>query len=785
MSKHYCDVCCLYLNSITDMKTHLQGIKHLKRKTVKDYQENQVKKGIFITNLPIRADENLIRQQFIKYGEISKVIHNRVKNFAIVQFSTEFAAKSALSNQNWMFGQRLLVKKQIVKNKLRQINFTEINRQINHSDLLEKLKNCESVWEQMVELQSEISLNEDSIKLRKTIANKLQNVLEKFFLGSRVQLFGSSVNGFGFHGCDVDLQLKLPDSYFVDDIQQNDFVPSIDDVVLQKINVESLTLTSKVRFIQKLIKKYIVKNERVLFIPSSRCPLVKFPFNICNNVLNCDLTVGRGMTIENSVLLYTYGQLEPNRIKPLIFTLRYWGKFHQLIGSGEKLSSYAFAMLTIFYLQIQKPPIVPTVLQLKELVDNENIIGNWDCSFCKDVNRIPKSENKQSVKELLQGFFNFYAQFDFILNVICPRTGKVVCKKEFMFNPVGNFKIMPISIQDPFDLSHNIGSNTNEKFLDIFKAKLQTCVQIINSKTVANENWTLTDLLVPFQNPESQDLQNNFTNQNASFKIKFTNEMLKNVVKNSSSVSKDVKSLWLETICSTVINIFKIALCGECKVIKNVFERNIQTFSRKRHFDDSFLSDDNPHPHLQKYQKTNTDTSIKDCSNTSFTVFCSHSDGNTAFKFNIPNCSSVDATKNSFMQVISSPEIKEANMEFNNNVNTTELSNKEEENDVILHLSCIVRDQIWKDRRKETKDHCSTKTDILEIEQEISQNIISTLGKEIDYLKFDCIVKKHQIGGIDAIFTEFFSQKLETLNKVQSFIKPFVSKLIVKCMEKR
>ncbi|XP_023230344.1 speckle targeted PIP5K1A-regulated poly(A) polymerase-like [Centruroides sculpturatus] len=775
MGNRYCDICGISLTK-GNMKSHLQGKKHLnrlQRRTVHERDEQTAKKSIFVTNLPLRADENNIKQKFESCGTVVKVTHNSIKHFAFVDFSNESSAEVALSRPQWMFGQRLIVKKRTVKkpDRPRSICMAVINRQVDHSDLIGKLSKCESVWEQTIVLQSEVSLNNDSLKLRKTIVNMLQNILSNFFPGSGVYMFGSSVNGFGFQGCDLDLHLKLPESYFMDGIDLKDCAPKIEDVLSQKAILENLTHSAKAVFVHKVLRKYTKGIENILFIPSYRCPLVRFQLNVSNNLVNCDLTVGKGITIENSMLLYTYGQLDPDRIRPFIITLRYWGKYHELIGSGDKLTSYSFVLLCIFYLQTRKPPVVPTVLKLKELAENECIIGKWDCSFCRDVSKIPKSENKQSIRELLEGFFKFYAQFDFTLNVICPRTGNVVGKNEFMSDPEENFKVSPISIQDPFDLSHNTGSSINEKFLEEFKGKLQTSVNIINSRY---KMWNLVDLLNPIVNFENQSWYS--PNENISVKVKFTNDMLKCVVKNSSSVAKDIKSLWLMLICSTIIDIFRIALCADCQVIKNVFDKT--KVSRKRRLDDSSRQS-NDDICLSKQKLMDPKTYVNPIVSTTFECnFNSESDDNKPTNFNIPSCS-VDDNCTSNMEIVSS-EAKE-DMEVCDSINTLKDSSQKG-NDIILHLSCRVKDQIWQNRKKETKDHCSQETDILKIEKEISQKIIACLGKDIKYLVFDCIVKKQYIGGTDSVYIEFLSQNFDTLNKINSFIKPYVSKLLVKHM---
>ena len=56
-----------------------------------------------------------------------------------------------------------------------------------------------------------IRLPDENIKQRYAICKDLEKCLQPYFPSCSVHLIGSSVNGLGFKGCDVDLSLLLPD----------------------------------------------------------------------------------------------------------------------------------------------------------------------------------------------------------------------------------------------------------------------------------------------------------------------------------------------------------------------------------------------------------------------------------------------------------------------------------------------------------------------------------------------------------------------------------------------
>ena len=59
-----------------------------------------------------------------------------------------------------------------------------------------------------------ISLDESNYRTRKTICDNIQNILTPKSPES-VHIFGSSKNGLGVKGCDLDIYLELPGNTFL------------------------------------------------------------------------------------------------------------------------------------------------------------------------------------------------------------------------------------------------------------------------------------------------------------------------------------------------------------------------------------------------------------------------------------------------------------------------------------------------------------------------------------------------------------------------------------------
>jgi terminal uridylyltransferase len=93
----------------------------------------------------------------------------------------------------------------------------------------------------------------------------------------------------------------------------------------------------------------------------------------------------------------------------------------------------------------------------------ENLVDGWNAWFFSDLQRLPQvwsglGKNQMSPSELWLGFLDYYsAQFDIVRVVICSRLSRPLTKFEKMWNSPC------IAIEDPFDLSHNLGAGISRR----------------------------------------------------------------------------------------------------------------------------------------------------------------------------------------------------------------------------------------------------------------------------------------------------------------------------------
>ena len=119
-------------------------------------------------------------------------------------------------------------------------------------------------------------------------------------------------------------------------------------------------------------------------------------------------------------------------------TIKYWAMHHKLSGSGDRnvmINNYAICLLVIFYLQSEN--ILPSVKKLQQNMDAAESVSikikgkKVAYGFPNDLskwrgNEMDLSENSKSLTELLYGFFDFYANFDYLNSIISPNTGQII-----------------------------------------------------------------------------------------------------------------------------------------------------------------------------------------------------------------------------------------------------------------------------------------------------------------------------------------------------------------------
>lgn len=93
--------------------------------------------------------------------------------------------------------------------KAPQLASIDGTRPLGHDNLQSLLRSAESIEQQLLLLYEHTRLNDLGIRMRFLAAQQVQQAISGMFPDAQAQPFGSSVNGFGKMGCDLDLILRF------------------------------------------------------------------------------------------------------------------------------------------------------------------------------------------------------------------------------------------------------------------------------------------------------------------------------------------------------------------------------------------------------------------------------------------------------------------------------------------------------------------------------------------------------------------------------------------------
>uniref|UniRef100_A0A3B3U1Q0 CCHC-type domain-containing protein n=1 Tax=Poecilia latipinna TaxID=48699 RepID=A0A3B3U1Q0_9TELE len=260
-------------------------------------------------------------------------------------------------------------------------------------------------------------------------------------------LFGSSKNGFGFRDSDLDICMTLEGHE-----------------TAEKLNCKEI-----IEGLAKVLKKH-AGLRNILPITTAKVPIVKFEHR--QSGLEGDISLYNTLAQHNTRMLATYAALDP-RVQFLGYTIKVFAKRCD-IGDASRgsLSSYAYILMVLYFLQQRQPPVIPV---LQEIFDGQTVpqrmVDGWNAFFCDDLDKLrqrlaDRQPNTESVGELWLGLLRFYTEeFDFKEHVISIRQHKRLTTFEKQWTS------KCIAIEDPFDLNHNLGAGVSRKMTNfIMKA---------------------------------------------------------------------------------------------------------------------------------------------------------------------------------------------------------------------------------------------------------------------------------------------------------------------------
>ncbi|XP_075344695.1 terminal uridylyltransferase 7 isoform X2 [Mycteria americana] len=255
---------------------------------------------------------------------------------------------------------------------------------------------------------------------REHIRQNLEDFIRQDFPGTKLNLFGSSKNGFGFKQSDLDICMTMN-------------------------GLETAEGLDCIRIIEDLAK--VLKKQsglrNILPITTAKVPIVKF-FHVRSG-LEVDISLYNTLALHNTRLLSSYAAIDP-RVKYLCYTMKVFTK--------------------------RNPPVIPVLQEIyKEPKKPEILVDGWNVYFFDKIEELSAvwpdcGKNTESVGQLWLALLRFYTEeFDFKEHVICIR------RKNLLTTFKKQWTSKYIVIEDPFDLNHNLGAGLSRKMTNfIMKA---------------------------------------------------------------------------------------------------------------------------------------------------------------------------------------------------------------------------------------------------------------------------------------------------------------------------
>lgn len=267
---------------------------------------------------------------------------------------------------------------------------------------------------------------------------------------ARLFLYGSCANSFGFRKSDIDVCLAMGDA----DIDKAEILLKLADI-LKSDNLENVQALTR-----------------------ARVPIVKLMDPVTG--ISCDICVNNLLAVINTKLLRDYSKIDV-RLRQLAFIVKHWAKSRGVNETYQgTLSSYAYVLMCIHFLQQRTPSILPC-LQGMETTYKVNV-DNVECSYFDQIDKLQGfgSRNGEGIAQLVWAFFNYWAYcHDYANDVISIRTGSIVSKREKDWTRrIGNDRHL-ICIEDPFEVSHDLGRVVDKRSIRVLREEFERAAGIM------------------------------------------------------------------------------------------------------------------------------------------------------------------------------------------------------------------------------------------------------------------------------------------------------------------
>uniref|UniRef100_A0A1J3HW19 RNA uridylyltransferase n=1 Tax=Noccaea caerulescens TaxID=107243 RepID=A0A1J3HW19_NOCCA len=292
---------------------------------------------------------------------------------------------------------------------------------------------------------------EEELEKQKQLMAQLEKLVAKEWPHAKLYLYGSCANSFGFPKSDIDVCLAIED----EDINKADMLLRLAEI-LEADNLQNVQALTR-----------------------ARVPIVKLMDPVTG--ISCDICINNVLAVVNTKLLRDYARIDV-RLRQLAFIVKHWAKSRRVNETYQgTLSSYAYVLMCIHFLQMRRPPILPCLQEMEPTYSVR--VDNIRCTYFDNVDRLVNfgSTNRETIAELVWGFFNYWAYgHDYANTVVSVRTGSILGKREKDWTRrVGNDRHL-ICIEDPFETSHDLGRVVDKFSIRVLREEFERAAKIMH-----------------------------------------------------------------------------------------------------------------------------------------------------------------------------------------------------------------------------------------------------------------------------------------------------------------
>ncbi|KAJ6710034.1 POLY A polymerase CID PAP -RELATED [Salix koriyanagi] len=280
----------------------------------------------------------------------------------------------------------------------------------------------------------------------------LEKLVNKEWPEAGLYLYGSCANSFGVSKSDIDVCLAIEDA----EINKSEVLLKLADI-LQSDNLQNVQALTR-----------------------ARVPIVKLMDPVTG--ISCDICINNVLAVVNTKLLRDYAQIDV-RLRQLAFIVKHWAKSRGVNATYQgTLSSYAYVLMCIHFLQQRRPAILPC---LQEIGHTYSVtVDDIQCAYFDQVEKLRGfgSGNKETIARLVWGFFNYWAySHDYANAVISVRTGSILSKHEKEWTRRNGNDRHLICIEDPFETSHDLGRVVDKFSIKVLREEFERAADILHN----------------------------------------------------------------------------------------------------------------------------------------------------------------------------------------------------------------------------------------------------------------------------------------------------------------